>query len=58
MLERISEKLNKAGVDNTWYFYAYHLFWHTLLYVGVFTDIKITLGVLFLGLIILAKTQA
>jgi hypothetical protein len=58
MLERISEKLNKAGVDKSLYFIVYHMFWYTLLTLSlIYFGLIKTLGVIFLGLIYLAYTQ-
>ena len=58
MLERITEKLNKAGVDRSLYFIVYHMFWYTLLTLSlIYFGLIKTLGVIFLGLIYLAYTQ-
>jgi hypothetical protein len=53
MLERISAKLNKAGVDFSVEFFVYHMFWYTLLTLSiVFFGVIKTLGLLSLGFII------
>lgn len=52
MLERISAKLNKAGVDFSIEFFVYHMFWYTLLTLAlVFFGVIKTLGLLALGFI-------
>lgn len=52
MLERILEKLNKAGVETTIWFHLYHFSWLLLLVLIYFTiGYKTTLAFFVLGFV-------
>ena len=52
MLENITEKLNKAGVETTIWFHLYHLSWVlALVLINIIIGYKITLAFFVLGFI-------
>ena len=52
MLERITEKLNKAGVETTIWFHLYHFSWVlVLVLINIIIGYKIALAFFVLGFI-------